>query len=320
MWLYKAQSGKEVTEALMLLYDMSNNAPKYYQKKEIPKKQGGKRVLSVPVTELKRVLCCIKAEILDYIPVSDYARAYKKGGGIAHAAKEHVGHETLLRLDIEGFFDHITYKEVYKHVFGRYYPRKVAGLLTALCCYEKHLPQGAPTSPAISNIVMKGFDDEVAVFCKMNNIHYTRYCDDCIFSGKFDVGAVIKKVKSELLKMGLRLNDEKTKVISQGQRQIVLGVCVNEKMQAPAAYRNRIRQEIYYCKKYGVKNHLLRLNDERFVKKTPGGVFVDAVGYLMQLKGKISFVLSINPDDKEMREYFNLLSVSKKSTRAKKSC
>ena len=118
----------------------------------------------------------------------------------------------------------------------------------------------------------------------------------------------IRAVKNELSKMGMKLNREKIKVIVQGQRQVALGVCVNEKMQVPAPYRKSIRQEIYYCKKYGVEEHLLKKQDARFVKRTDRGVCIDTRGYIEHIKGKISFVLQINPQDVKMQEYMNYLS------------
>lgn len=307
-WMYQLNDDSDITEAVRCLYEMSNHIPEFYYRKTILKHSGGERCLSVPKVELKRVQKHIQRGILNYMPTSDCAKAYKKGQSITAAAEEYVGQRLLLKIDIKSFFDNITFVQVLNSVFADYYPKKVAVLLANLCCYRGKLPQGAPTSPAISNIVMKKFDDEIAQFCTENNIKYTRYCDDCLFSGDFKPQEVIAKVKKELNKMNLRLNCDKTKVICQAQRQVAVGIVVNEKMQVPPAYRKKIRQEIYYCKKFGVWAHLVKQNAPRFVKIMGAHVRIDTQKYVNYLKGKISHVLQVNPDDKEMLEYSEYLS------------
>ena len=94
--------------------------------------------------------------------------------------------------------------DVYNRCFlEEYFPRGVRILLTYLCTYNEFLPQGAPTSSYISNLVMRDFDEEIGSFCEKNNISYTRYSDDMTFSGNFGVKSVIYKVKAELKKIGM---------------------------------------------------------------------------------------------------------------------
>lgn len=89
------------------------------------------------------------------------------------------------------------------------YEKDVVVMLTNLCCLDGCLPQGAPTSPMLSNILLKDFDNTVAKFTKEKKIRYTRYADDMTFSGDFNAGEVISFVKSKLYELGLRLNEEK---------------------------------------------------------------------------------------------------------------
>ena len=111
------------------------------------------------------------------------------------------------------------------------------------------------------------------------------------FSGDFDPSEVIKIVRKYLYKLGLKINNKKIHVIKNCYCQNVTGVVVNEKLQVSSKYRKKIRQEIYYIKKYGIDSHLKRINMK------------DKNKYLKSLYGKILFVLQINNNDKEFIEY-----------------
>lgn len=181
--------------------------------------------------------------------------------------------------------------DVYNRCFlEEYFPKSVRILLTYLCTYNEFLPQGAPTSSYISNLIMRNFDEKIGAFCGENNINYTRYSDDMTFSGDFDVKKVIYKVKDELKKLGMQLNYDKIRVIYSNNSQTVTGICVNEKVQVLRKKRKKIRQEVYYIKKYGLRSHLKKVKME------------DEFSYILSLLGRINFVLMISAD-KEFMEY-----------------
>ena len=227
------------------LYGLSNNLDKHYRNTFIPKHDGSKRKLSIPDLILKRVQRSIADNILADYPISRYAMAYTKGSSVQKNASLHVGKQKILKLDIDGFFDHITYSRVKDCVFCKEnYSEPIRILLTMLCYYKESLPQGAPTSPAITNIIMYDFDEKIGKYCGENNISYTRYCDDITFSGDsgdFDEKAVIFVVKDELRKLGLFLKNRKTAVIPNTKRQTVTGIVVNEKIGLTKEYKNKIR-------------------------------------------------------------------------------
>lgn len=273
------------------LYSATNG--EHYRKVQIPKKNGEVRLLYVPDEFLKAIQRAINEKILHYEEISPYATAYRFGGSIVKNAKPHLGKNMLLKLDIKHFFDGIIYPIVKEQVFRKEkYSEKNRILLTLLCTHKGCLPQGAPTSPIISNIVMKDFDNRVGKMCREMGITYTRYCDDMTFSGDFDPEKVIDFVKTDLYKMGFFLNDKKTKIVRSGQRKIVTGIVVNEKTAVIAEYKKSIRQAVFYCKKFGVKSHLEHCNikDSETV-------------FLRRLEGKINFALSAEPQNSEMREY-----------------
>ena len=211
-------------------------------------------------------------------------------------ARHHVGKKKVLKLDIDGFFDHILYSKVKEKVFFRgKFSEPTRVLLTMLCYYKDSLPQGAPTSPAITNIIIYDFDETVGAFCRERNIAYTRYCDDMTFSGDFDEREVIAFVKEQLLGLGLFLKNRKTAVVPAAKRQTVTGLVVNEKVNIARDYKKQIRQEMYYVKKFGIDDHLKRI-----------GVS-DRELYIRSLGGRIAFVLDITKDN-EFVGYKKILS------------
>lgn len=283
-------------EKIRRLYILSNNIEHYYKKYEIPKRSGGKRVIYEPNYILKRMQRNILNNVLSGFKVSKYAMAYVKGKSVKDNAFIHVNKKIILKLDIKDFFASISFMDVYNKVFlEEYFPKQVRTVLTYLCTYNEFLPQGAPTSSYISNLVMRDFDEEIGVFCEDNNISYTRYSDDMTFSGNFDVKKVIYKVKDELKKLGMQLNYRKIHVIYNNMSQQVTGITVNEKPQVIKIKRRRIRQEVYYIKKYGLYSHMLRMNIK------------DEFSYLFSLFGKINFVLMVNSDDSEFIKYRNFV-------------
>ena len=272
------------------LYAVSNNIGKHYHKAKLPKKSGDYRNLSVPDEVLKSIQKQIAEVLLIHMPVSRYAKAYRFGSSTLRNAKHHVGKQVVLKLDILHFFDSIRYSTVKDKVFPEeIYAEPLRILLTMLCYHKDALPQGAPSSPAITNIILYDFDEQIGRWCRECGIAYTRYCDDMTFSGDFDPAEVIRFVRLELKKMGFLLNEQKTKIQCPGQQQTVTGIVVNEKLSIPADYRRKLRQELYYCRKFGVQEHLQKI-----------GLEIPEDIYRMQLLGKVNYVLQVHPNDKDM--------------------
>ena len=223
--------------------------------------------------------------------ISKYAKAYYTGATLKDNALNHINKPAILKLDIENFFENITFYLVYEEVFY-IFPENIRVLFTNLCLYKNHLPQGAPTSPYIANIIMRDFDEKIGVWCAKRNISYTRYSDDLTFSGNFEPDEVIRKVKEKLFKKHFKINKKKIHVIKNHAQQRVTGVVVNKKAQVSKIYRKEIRKEMYYIKKYGIKSHLEKIHS----LKTPQE-------YLQSLNGKINYVLMINNEDREFQKY-----------------
>lgn len=284
------------------LYAVSNHTEQHYHPVVIPKKDGGTRKLLAPDYLLGRIQKNILHHVLEGMPVSVHAKAYQPHMSIVENAGPHVGADQILKLDMKGFFDNISYFLVYRYAFPAvYFPPAVRTILSNLCCCRDALPQGAPTSPAVSNLVMKPFDEYMGNWCREREIQYTRYCDDMTFSGEFSTREVKHKVRGFLAAYGFELNARKTKLQKKCQRQTVTGIVVNEKTQVSRGYRKKLRAEVYYCSKYGVESHLQRCAET-------GGLELPQINdmvcmrYLQSLLGKIHYVLQVNPDDAEFQQ------------------
>lgn len=296
-------NSKNEKEILNKLYSISNRIEKNYQIYKIKKHNGKYRTIYSPNPLLKSIQRKILNKILNNKAISKYAKAYHKNISLKDNAIPHLNKKIVLKLDIIDFFENIEYPTIYKYSFNEiYFPKSVGHLLTTLCTYESRLPQGAPTSSYISNLVMKDFDNEIGTYCEQHNISYTRYSDDMTFSGDFNPREIIALVRKQLYKLGLKINNKKIHVINNSQQQNVTGIVVNKKIQVSSKYRKDIRQSIYYIKKYGLKDHLIKTNS-----------IAKPNTYINSLYGKILYVLSIDPSNKEFINYKEYLTKLKKA-------
>ena len=260
---------------------------------KIKKRNGKYRTIYEPNLILKQIQKQILNNILNNKSISKYAKAYHKGIQLKDNAIPHINKEMILKLDIKDFFENISFLDIYNSCFPiEYFPKSVGMILTYLCTYDNHLTQGSPTSAYISNLVMKEFDEELGNWCNLRNISYTRYSDDMTFSGAFNPSELITKVRKMLYKLGLELNNDKIHIVYKSSSQNVTGIVVNEKMQVNVKYRNKIRQEIYYIKKFGLSSHLKKCD-----------INIDSKRYLNILYGRVLYVLQINENDKEFIKY-----------------
>lgn len=262
----------------------------FYREFEILKRNGKKRTISEPLPSLKEIQLWILQNILYKIEVSKYAKAYIPKMNIKQNLIFHKGQKKVFTIDIENFFPSIKQVKIENIFRSVGYSKILSALMAKLCCLKESLPQGAPTSPYLSNIYLKSTDNEISKYCKEKEIRFTRYADDMTFSGDFDEAALLSFVKIQIENLQLTINEEKTKLMTPNTRQTVTGIIVNEKLQVSFKKRNSIRQSVYYIKKYGLDSHM----SKRKIKKA---------NYLSHLIGQINFILQINPLDTEFAEY-----------------
>lgn len=274
----------------------------YYRDFSIRKKSGTLRHISEPLPSLKEIQYWILHNILENVPISKYAKAYKKGSKLYDNVKYHKGSLKVLTIDIRNFFPSISRLKV-KSIFEDLgYTLSLADVLSKLCTRDEELPQGAPTSPNLSNIYMNRVDELLSTYCFKNKIRYTRYADDLTFSGNFDEYQLKELVVRILNSFDLYTNEAKCKCMYQNERQIVTGIVVNKKTQVPFEYRNNLRKEMYFILKFGLENHMKRRK-------------ITQENYLKYLIGKVAYVLSFNTEDKEFIKYYDALQELSKNNK-----
>lgn len=226
-----------------------------YRRFFIAKKGSGKRRIDQPLDSLHDIQQWILAHILNKCTPHHAAMAFTKNRSIKLNALPHVKQPQVLSLDVKDFFPSLHPEKVIKVFSDMGYAQEVAEILTGLTTLGFGLPQGAPTSPALSNLIMIDIDEYLARFATRSGISYTRYADDLTFSGAFTPGKVIDRCRFILKKHGLKLNETKTRLMWPHQCQEVTGVVVNKKLQAPRGARRRLRQEIYFIERRSLEAH-----------------------------------------------------------------
>jgi RNA-directed DNA polymerase len=225
-----------------LITAMGRSPEKYYRRFTIPKKTGGERTILAPRTFLKAVQYYILKFILQPQPVSGFATGFVRGLGIVHNARLHAGAPYVLNVDIQDFFGSATVVQV-RRVYDRLgFPSSTAEALAQLCTYRGSLPQGAPTSPALSNLVFGEADRDIAELARATRLTYSRYADDLSFSSVRTIPRNLPLQLDHLLAgHGFRLNPTKTRFSGPGQAKYVTGLVVNVRPQVDRTTRRRLR-------------------------------------------------------------------------------
>lgn len=266
----------------------------FYYDYNVPKKNGsGVRLISQPFPSLKEIQYWILHNILYKTEISPYAKAYVPNRKFKENVRFHKKKELVVSYDITNFFPSIKKEKIELLFIELGYSNVLSNLFSKLLTHRGGLPQGAPTSPYLSNIYMIKFDTLVGNYCKENKLFYTRYADDLTFSAnvEIDIYRLSSFIEIELAKLNLKLNKKKTSIMNANMRQIVTGLVVNEKIRTPIEFRKEIRKECFFIFKYGLDEHLKRNNckNEKY--------------YIKGLLGRINFVLQTDPTNKEFLKY-----------------
>jgi RNA-directed DNA polymerase len=215
-----------------------STAPRRYKVYEIPKRRGGTRTIAHPAQELKAIQRILLSHVLDKIEVSPIAMAYVKGRGIVANAREHLGQRWILKLDFKGFFPSITPKDWDRVARRTPALREFASdqeLLHRILFWggggkePQCLSIGAPTSPAVSNLVCVRMDEWMMARAHKRGLHITRYADDVTISGS-NIHQIIRFEKQFREAMerskGLKFefNDDKRGIYGPGERRMVTGL------------------------------------------------------------------------------------------------
>ena len=276
-----------------LLYSISNASMHFYRTFTIPKHNGKTRIINEPYPTLKEIQTWILHNILEKQSASIFAKAYIPGKHLKENARFHKNQQIVIKFDVKNFFPSISFFEVYKIFRNFGYTKKLSTLFAKICCLNNSLPQGSPTSPYLSNLFAKRLDKRIGTYCVIKQLRYSRYSDDITISGNISenqIGKIKGFVQLVLQDYGLAINHEKTQILRKSNRQIVTGIIVNEKLSVGTKKKKKIRQEIYYIKKYGLDSHI---SYNKIQKKN----------YIYHLMGKVNWVLSIEKQNNEFMGY-----------------
>jgi RNA-directed DNA polymerase len=291
----------------------------HYRYAFAPKKTGSPRLIEIPKPKLMAIQRRILHEILDRVPTHECAHGFVSGRSCLSAAQVHAGESIVVTVDLKDFFLNTRLARVH-HIFRSLgYPWAVARVLTGLCSsctprsvfsrvpiaqrhdwltqkiYQSpHLPQGAPTSPALANLAAWHLDVRVLGLAKTFGANYTRYADDLTFSGDRDFALKIKPflagiediAKSE----GFILNSRKTRIMRRGGCQRVTGIVVNDHINVPRAVFDELKATLHNCRRRGpASENRTGMRDFR-----------------AHLNGKVTWVEQVNPARAErMRRMFD---------------
>ncbi|RME27953.1 MAG: RNA-directed DNA polymerase [Deltaproteobacteria bacterium] len=214
-----------------------------YNVRTIPKRNGGRRRIAEPSRELKQLQRVILRRLLSRLKAHPAAHGFEKGRSAVTHSANHCGKKLIVVLDIEDFFRNTTERRVRDYFRSIGWNEKASELLTRLTTFEGGLPQGAPTSPRLSNLVNYTMDLRLSRFCDMRSITYSRYADDLCFSTDDEswTGQLLRTVPEILSDFGYRVNRAKTRFLRAHQRQLVTGLVVNEKVNLPRSTRRWLR-------------------------------------------------------------------------------
>lgn len=289
-----------------------------YRRFRIRKRSGGIRRICVPEPALGAVQTWIAENILQRAEVHPASHAFKKGDSIARCAEAHAGARWLVKMDIADFFGSVSEIDVYRVFKSLGYNPLVSFELARICTelpvqsakhalsswnlhhvrrgiptysqqYVGRLPQGAPSSPMLANLTMIETDQRLTEIATSFGVKYTRYSDDLTFStaGDFDkvsAYALIEQVATVLKSRNLFPNRAKTTVVHPGARRVVLGLLVDGDVpRLTRAFRDRLRQHLYYLEKRGIVAHV------------QARAFESAGGLYRHLRGLIDYANSVDP-------------------------
>ncbi|CDF00349.1 retron-type reverse transcriptase [Clostridium sp. CAG:813] len=221
----------------------------------IPKGNGEKRLITAPKGKLKVIQKWILVNCLEKFAVAECATAFIKGKhGIRVNAESHQYNKYILEFDLKDFFPNISFWDVQNLFLRMNLSQKLSILFAKLCTYDGYLPQGAITSPYISNLICYDLDLKLLELCDYYDITYTRYADDLTFSSDelYLLLSLMQEISSIIHYYGFKVNYNKTKVLLPSNKQTITGITVNNgEIKVDKKLKRMVRAKLYY----GIKNN-----------------------------------------------------------------
>lgn len=315
-------------------YISSNNNRIRYTDFKIKKKSGSLRTIHAPVRGLKALQKTLSIILQCVYEPHKAAMGFVSGRSIVDNAKLHVGNNYVYNIDLKDFFQSIDQARVWKTLQLKPFNLdienrlKIANIIAALCCTEMEverkdstdkwqiikrnvLPQGAPTSPVLTNIVCQKLDFLLSGVAKRFNLKYSRYADDITFSSMHNVyqqdGEFLKELNRIISEQRFHIKESKTRLQKDGYRKEVTGLLVNEKVNVQQRYIKQLRMWLYYWERYGYE----RASDfflQQYIKDK-GNIVKGNPDMLNIISGKLDYLKMVKGEDnllyKKLNKRFN---------------
>lgn len=297
-----AAMGITVNKLRFLAFNRKTSTVSHYIRFKMPKKSGGERVISAPMPNLKQAQHWILTNILDKLEIHQAAHGFCRQRSIITNATPHVEKDVVINFDLKDFFPSISYKRV-KGLFHSFGYSETAATIFALLCTsadveklqldartyyvahsDRYLPQGSPASPAISNLLCRRLDKRLTGMADKLGFTYTRYADDLSFSGNGEslrhICNILRRTESIVTHEGLRINEDKTRVLRNTQQQEVTGIVVNEKLSVCRKTLRKFRATLFQIEQEGLE----------------GKKWGNSTDLLSAITGYANFVAMVNPE------------------------
>jgi retron-type reverse transcriptase len=295
--------GISVGQLRFLAFSRPTSTISHYIRFKIPKKTGGERLISAPMPRLKNAQHWILANILEKLELHDAAHGFRCDRSIVSNAQPHVGAEVIINFDLKDFFPSISYKRV-KGLFQSFGYSEAAATIFGLLCTQaaveevdldgktyyvaitdRHLPQGSPASPAITNLLCRRLDRRLTGMAEQLGFVYTRYADDLTFSASGDslgnICNILRRTESIVGHEGFTINEQKTRILRGKSSQLeVTGVVVNERLNLSKNQLKRFRATLYQIDKDGPE----------------GKHWGNSSDVMASIQGFANFVAMVNPE------------------------
>lgn len=310
------------------LFQVPNSAK--YREFKIAKKSGGERLICAPASNIKYIQRILADKLLEFCHQKKCVQAFAKKKSIKTNAEFHRRSNIVVNLDLKDFFPSINFGRVrglfLKHPFNC--NELIATTLAQICCYNGKLPQGAPTSPILSNYICRRLDNELTDLAVRNKCRYTRYADDITFStglktlpseiGMIENNALIlsDELKNIIVTNGFEINKSKVRYAFRNNRQEVTGLIVNKSVNVKRKYIKRVKAMLHAWQKYGLqeaaREHFEKYNYKNKHPEKPEDAFkaelIGMLSFIVYIKGKSSPVY--NRLYKRLREIDPLLQLA----------
>jgi retron-type reverse transcriptase len=297
---------------------------RHYDYRWIAKSSGAARLIESPRPRLKALQRRLLDEMLVAIPPHDAAHGFRRGRSVRTCVEPHVGRALVIKMDLRDFFPTITSARITSIFRTAGYPEHVARTLAGLCTSrvpsdvwsaphcpagslehwrlrrlyrEAHLPQGAPTSPALASLCAFRLDGRLTGLTASIGAHYTRYADDLVFSGDDPLLRSARRLHVQVcaiaLEEGFTVHSGKTRMMRQGIRQRVAGVVLNERLNVPRADYDSLKATLHNCARLGPGSQNRSAHDD----------------FRAHLAGRIAHVAQLNPNRGErLRAIFDKIA------------